>query len=120
MPRLADSAGMSYDANAHPYLKEPLKRLVKHIPELGTRRAVRDSEERALLASILLDTGCPRTNCSTMLSTSRRKRDARPWGRGLAGEGGCTSGQLAGRGRWIRLRELGCPPQIEMRETGKK
>lgn len=51
----AEAAGLGYYANAHPYLEEPLHRLIKHIPELGTLRPARDAEES--LPVILMHTG---------------------------------------------------------------
>lgn len=50
-----ESAGLSYYASAHPYLEEPLKHLMKHIPELRTLRPATDPEN--LLPIILAHTG---------------------------------------------------------------
>lgn len=43
-PQSAQFAGLDYYANAHPYLEEPLKQLVKHIPELRTIRPATDQD----------------------------------------------------------------------------
>lgn len=55
-PRAADPTGLSYYAHAHPYLEEPVKRLIKHIPELGTIRPIDDREAREFLPIILMHT----------------------------------------------------------------
>ena len=52
--RPAIPAGLGYYANAHPYLEEPVKRLIKHIPELSSLRAASNQE---LLPIILMHAG---------------------------------------------------------------
>lgn len=50
-----EEAGLSYYADAHPYLEEPLKHLVKHIPELRSLRPVANPGE--MLPIILMHSG---------------------------------------------------------------
>jgi hypothetical protein len=52
--RVAIPAGLGYYANAHPYLEEPLKRLIKHMPELSPLRAAPNQD---LLPIILMHVG---------------------------------------------------------------
>jgi hypothetical protein len=49
-----DAASLNFYSKAHPYLEEPLKSLIKHIPELKTIRPAPDQE---LLPIILMHTG---------------------------------------------------------------
>lgn len=54
-PVVAATAGLDYYTNAHPYLEEPLKHLIKHIPELRTLRPAVNPEE--MLPIVLMHTG---------------------------------------------------------------
>jgi hypothetical protein len=51
----ADTGGLTYYANAHPYLEESLKHLMKHIPELRALRPAAGADE--MLPVILMHTG---------------------------------------------------------------
>jgi hypothetical protein len=44
VPQLADTSGQSYFANAHPYLEEPLEKLIERIPELKTLQPAPDQQ----------------------------------------------------------------------------
>jgi hypothetical protein len=49
VPQLADTSGQSYFANAHPYLEEPLEKLIERIPELRSIRPVGDQKALPLI-----------------------------------------------------------------------
>ena len=51
----AETAGLSYYISAHPYLEEPLKHLIKRIPELRSLRPAAEAEQ--MLPIILMHTG---------------------------------------------------------------
>jgi hypothetical protein len=44
VPQLVDTSGQSYFANAHPYLEEPLEKLIERIPELRTLQPAPDQQ----------------------------------------------------------------------------
>jgi hypothetical protein len=54
IPQLVDTSGQSYFANAHPYLEEPLEKLIERIPEL---RSIRPAGDQKTLPLILDKTG---------------------------------------------------------------
>jgi hypothetical protein len=54
VPQLVDTSGQSYFANAHPYLEEPLEKLIERVPELKTLQPAPDQQ---VLPMILRRTG---------------------------------------------------------------